>query len=261
MRVTLGKTVRAFVYRAMLGDNRLQAICHGEEQIWPTLADTVRSCILDVAAIEGSAAGAYFAHALRQLELLGAASGRCVLVVAGGRTYSLNGELPGYDVVRYDAGVLDFGDEGPCADALRDGDMVALRLVMPQRFSESFVSPSQNVGFERSWDECWLPGTVWQYAHWKGQKKVCSWASGYVDGVPSGVRYLTDPWHNHPGHWRGDSWHSVVPVEGFVPDYNDRALRCHMDVGGSSGVSVCRLVFPAFYVSLNLAVASVTLHG
>ena len=260
MRVSLGKDVRAFVYRAMLDGKRLKAIFYEGEQIWPTLADTVRSCILDVAALEGSPEGAYWAHALRQLELLGAASGRYVLVVAGGRTYSLNGELPGYDVVRYDAGVLDFGDEGPCADALRDGDLVSLRLVMPERFSESF-SAGQNVGFERSWEECWLPGTVWQYVHWKGQKKVCSWASGYVEGVPSGLRYLSAPWHNHPGHWRGDSWHSVVPVEGFVPDFGDRALRCHMEVGGSSGVSLCRLLFPAFDVSLTLAVAAVSLHG
>lgn len=260
MRVTHGEKKRRYVYEMRLGEQRVARVYHGQQMIFPTLKDTLAGCVLDVVATENTLAGAFFEHAL-QAVTAGASEGCHLLMDAGGRTFSLGAEYGRYPVAGYDGhGGVSFGEAGPLASALRVGDEVTLRLTVPARESESFKSPGQNVGFSETWAARWLPGTTMVYSHYKGQKKVCSWASGEVRGRQSGKVYIAALWHNHPGHGRWSNTHAVSEVPGLVPDYADAAFDVSMQVGGSSGIVYCKLLFPAFSETLKMRVIATTRH-
>lgn len=258
MRLTLGKLVRKNVCGVRLGADRVAEVRHGEALIWPTLSDTISKCVLDVAEVEDTRDGAYLAHALGLLEE-GKAS---IKVVCGGREYYVDAEHGRFDVAHWDGhGGLVFGDCGPLGEDLKVGDRVSLDLVVEEaEKSASYASAAENEGISEAWGCRWLPGTALVYSHYKGQKKRCSWAHGTVTGAESGLVYVAAPHHIHEGHKRETDVHTVYPADGFEPDYGDTRFLVEMEVGGSSGITACYLLFPAFRRTLTLHVASVTYH-
>lgn len=262
MRISLGKLVRRYVYGVRLGERKVKAVYYGDKLIWPTLSDTVYSCVLDVAAIEGSLAGAQFFHALEAVRNGGVGLDCYVLMMAGGREYMLSKGFGRYDVAAWDGhATATFGDSGPLASALQVGDEVTLRLVVPESRTTAAASPGQNAGFSEAWETRWLPGASLVYSHTKGQKRVCPWAYGVLTAEPSGMTYVTAPWHNHPGHRRSSSLvHVCQPESWLVPSYADRVFRVHMDVGGSSTITMCYIQFPQFTSTIKMKVAAVTRH-
>lgn len=262
MRISLGKLVRRYVYGVRLGEQRVTAIYHGDKLIWPTLSDTVYSAVLDVASIEDTLQGSQFWHALEAVQKKGAAADCYILLTAGGREYMLARGFGRYDVAAWDGhATAVFGDNGPLSEALKAGDEVTLKLVVPETATTKAASPGQNVGFSHTWETRWLPGTTLVYSHYKGQKKVCAWASGKLTAQPSGKLYVTAPWHNHPGHGRPPYLtHVCKPDAGLVPSYADRLFTAAMQVGGSSGITYCYMQFPKFTATIKLKVSAVTLH-
>lgn len=262
MRLTLGQLVRRYLYGVRLGERRVTAIYHGNKLIWPTLSDTVYSAVLDVPSIEHTLAGAQFWHALQAVQRNGASESCYILLNAGGRDYMLLARGFGrYEVAEWDGfATVVFGDNGPLASALKAGDEVTLRLVVPAFESDSYASPKENEGFNGTWTTRWLPGTMLQYSHYKGQKRVCSWASGEVRGRQSGTLYIAAGWHNHQGHGRWDNEHAVEEVPGLVPAYADALFDVSMQVGGSSAITSCKLLFPPFAAAIKVRVSAVRRH-
>lgn len=263
MRISLGNLVRRYVYGVRLGEKRVTAIYHGDKLIWPTLSDTVYAAVLDVASIEDTLQGAQFWHALEAVRSRGAAMDCYILLTAGGREYMLVAGFGRYDVAAWDGhATVVFGDNGPLSEALRAGDEVSLKLMVPESTTTRVASPRQNVGFSHTWETRWLPGATLVYSHYKGQKKVCAWASGTLTAQPSGKLYITAPWHNHPGHGRPPNLvHICKPDAGLVPSYADRSFTADMQVGGSSGINYCYMQFPKFTATIKMRVSAVTLHA
>lgn len=262
MRVTLGKLVRKYVYDVRLGERKVMAVYHGDKLIWPTLRDTVYSAVLDTGAVEDALAGAQFYHALEAVRSKGAAQDCHILLTAGGRDYMLAAGFGRYDVAVWDGhATVTFGDNGPLAGALRPGDEVTLRLVVPERATPKAASPGENVGFSETWATRWLPGTTLVYSHYKGQKKVCAWANGTLTAEPSGMTYIVAPSHIHEGHKRLSHLpHTCKPAPDLQPSYADRRFTVSMRVGGSSGINYCYMQFPPFAATIRLRVSAVTLH-
>ena len=251
------KVVRRAVCGVRVGTTRVDRVMHGRELVWPTLSDTVAKVVLDVPALDGTLEGAYWEHAMAGLD-----AGAQVFVRAGGREYVLDGDYMQYERAHWDgAGGIVFGDNGPFLEDLQEGDEVEVRLVVPEAQTESFESPRENEGFEHAWVCRWLPDTALVYSHYKGQKKVCSWAHGTVTGAASGLVYVAAPHHIHEGHKRETDVHTVYPAEGFEPDYRDERFLVEMEVGGSSGITACYLRFPAFNVRFKIKVSGVVRHA
>lgn len=262
MRVSLGKLVRRYVYGVRLGERRVSAIYHGDKLIWPTLSDTVYSAVLDVAAIEGTLAGAQFWHALEAVQKKGAEKDCYILMTAGGREYMLVDGFGRYDVAVWDGhATAVFGDNGPLSDELQAGDEVTLRLVVPESMTTKAASPGENQPFSQTWETRWLPGTTLVYSHYKGKKKVCPWANGSLTAAPSGKTYVVAPWHNHAGHKRSPYLvHVCNPAADLKPSYVDRLFTVNMQVGGASAISYCYMQFPKFAATIKVKVSAVTLH-
>lgn len=261
MRISLGKLVRRYVYGVRLGEQRVTAIYHGDKLIWPTLSDTVYSAVLDVASIEDTLQGSQFRHALEAVQKLGAAADCYILMNAGGREYMLARGFGRYDVAAWDGhATAVFGDNGPLSEALKAGDEVTLKLVVPETRTKMVASPGENTGFSETWETRWLPGTYVVYSHNKGQKKVCAYAFGYVTGHPSGKKYIEMPLHWHTGDDRALFVHLHQPDKNLVPSYADTLFKVSMQVGGSSAVYGCYLQFPKFTATIKLKVSAVTLH-
>lgn len=170
---------------------------------------------------------------------------------------------PSYPLAAFGDGTLELGDQGPPVADVAVGDEALVQVRIPEHYTNSFVSPGEDAGFERRWYTRWLPGTRFQYDHNKCRKRVCPWASGSVVGERSGKTYFNSPPHNHEGHWRGDSTgvHWVDPQPGLVPDYADDVFRVAMEVSGNSNITLCRMVFPAFSRSFRFKITDVVRHG
>lgn len=263
MRMSLkGKAAGAFVMEAWLNGSPVWEVWHEGVRLYPDDRIRVKGLVLDVPG--GSLEAAYWAHA-QQAVLEGEPGEKLHMSMSlCGRVYALYAPYGDLPVVRAVNGVLTFAeDEGPLLSEVWPGAgaCAVVQAVVPQRSTPDFCSPAQNRGVEWQWEARWLPGTVLMYSHYKGQKKVCSWAYGSVTGQPSGLVYIKAPNHIHEGHKRISwSWHSCGAVSGLEPDYADSSLKVVMHVGGSSGINACRLVFPAFERSWALGVKGVTLQ-
>ena len=135
MRVTFGKLVRRYVYDVRLGERKVSALYLGDKKIWPTLRDTVYSCVLDVAAVEGALDWAYWLHALDAVGKLGASAECYMKLTAGGREYMLGSTFGGWYPAEYDGrATVVFGDNGPLWEKLQPGDVVTVqvRVVSPE---------------------------------------------------------------------------------------------------------------------------------
>lgn len=257
MKVALnGKLQR--VTNVFGGNIRAVALNHGEKKLWPSDGNYAMGLRVELPK-PGTLDYLYWLHVQRAMQGVDAGSANCYLrfTINNGTHYYINKSPDGSAPLRMEGEVIQLtsGVRTILADYI--GSTLPFGALVPAHTSDNFTSPAQNVGFAHTLLEPWLPGTTLTYSHWKGQKKVCSWASGNLVGLRTGRTYITAPWHNHPGHWRGDSTHTHGEVAGLVPDYTAEPLRLSMEVGGSSGISACRLTYPAFWRIFNLKVKEV----
>lgn len=189
MRVTNGKRVRKFVYDVRLGDRMLGAVCRGDETLWPDESSSVYSCVLDVAAAEGSVEWARWLHALDAVR--GAAGPECyVKLTAGGREYMLGATFGDWPMAGYDGGsMVVFGENGPRADVLRPGDEVVAELVVPAREAESIAATSGATVEGGLWLP-WLPGTMLRVSLKRSSAGFASNCHYTVSGLPSGTEHI-----------------------------------------------------------------------
>lgn len=261
MLLTLGKVVRKNVCGVRLGEERVAEVRHGGVLIWPTLTDTIARCVLDVTALDGTLAGARFAHALAALDELGASEECFVMLRAGGREYMLGSGFGLWDVAGWDGhATVDFGDYGPLGEALKVGDKVSLRLVVPSRHSAVY-------GGEAVCALPFLEGTDLIVTWHKGQKKVRAGRSFTVTGEPSGVVHFgglcyTDEHKRHdqtrvlPGNTH--KWAEAVYDGSFVP--GDTSLSIETETTGSGSSGGVQFLFPAIEATVRLDVVAVTYH-
>lgn len=271
MRKTIGKYVRRYLYDKRLGDRRVVAIYRDGVKIWPTLSDTVYSCVLDVAAVEGALDWAYWLHAVDALAKLGASAECYMKLTAGGREYMLGSTFGGWYLAEFDGrATVVFGDHGPLATKLRVGDEVTVRMRVPERESARCSVEGESV------TECyealpWLPGCRIGFTVSKGRKKTNAHWGFSVVGADSGVSHV-DGYGLIEGHGRGD-WGMAVwakemqvnagKVERWQDEYEagDRGVAVRwVSYNGGTTLSDCRLVWPRFDKVIKLRVAAVTLH-
>lgn len=265
--MTQGRYRRRYVYDVRLGSREVKAVYVGRTKVWPTISDLAKRVTLG--ALEGEDA-AYWHHAIGALRGDYALAGEKALISAhvclAGKWFDLilkDDACPSYPLATFDGGTLELGDKGAPVAGVAVGDEALVQVRIPEHYTNSFVSPSENKGFTQRWHTRWLPGTRFQYDHYKGQKRVCPWANGSVAGERSGKTYFRAPQHNHAGHGRGNSTgvHWRNPEPGLVPDYDDDVFRVTMNVGGSSGITLCRMAFPAFSRSFRFKITDVVRHG
>lgn len=250
-----GKASR--VVAVYCGETRAVALYQGLEQLWPSNGEYAIGMRLALPQ-PGELDYLYWQHVLTALAGADVGTPECYLKFTVQDTdYYIGASPDGSPPLKMEGEVIQLtsGVRSILADYV--GTELTLEAVVPARKSRSYVSPSQNVGFEVTMLETWLPGTSLTYSHWKGQKKVCSWAEGVLKGAESGVEYINVPHHIHEGHWRGDSQHTHQATAGVEPDCSGEALRLEMKVGGSSGITYCYLNFPAFTRSFHLLVKDV----
>lgn len=250
-----GKASR--VVAVYCGEKRAVALYQGEEKLWPSNGEYAIGMRLALPQ-PGALDYLYWQHVMTALAGADAGTPECHLKFRVQDTdYYIGASPDGSPPLKMEGDTVQLtsGVRSILADYV--GTELTLEAKVPARKGRSYASPSQNVGFEVTILEPWLPGTSLTYSHYKGQKKVCSWAEGVLKGAESGVEYINVPWHNHEGHWRGDSQHTHQATEGVEPDCSGEALRLEMKVGGSSGISYCYLNYPAFTRSFQLLVKDV----
>ena len=272
MRITFGKLVRRYVYDVRLGERKVSALYLGDKKIWPTLSDTVYSCVLDVAAVEGAAPWAYWLHALDAVGKLGASAECYMKLTAGGREYMLGSTFGGWYPAEYDGrATVVFGDNGPLWEKLQPGDVVTVQLRVPGRESGRMATVTGTAA-EMMFSLPWLPGTGLAFTVGKGQKRTNAHWEFSVVGQGSGTLHIEGQ-SVIEGHHRGD-WSMAVyaremkvhrPLR-FVWDdaYATGDAGVLMRVvshNGGTTVSGCRLLWPGFTTTLRLKVAAVTRHG
>lgn len=272
MRVTFGKLVRRYVYDVRLGERKVSALYLGDRKIWPTLSDTVYSCVLDVAAVEGTLDWVYWLHALDAVAKLGASAECYMKLTAGGRDYMLGATFGNWYPAAYDGrATVVFGDNGPLWEKLQPGDEVTVQLRVPGRESGG-MAKVENTTAEEVVALPWLPGAGLGFMISKGRKRTnANWEFSVV-GQGSGTLHI-DGHSIIEGHKRGD-WATVVYAREMRVH---RALRFSWDDGYAAGdagvllrvvshnggttVSDCRLLWPGFVKTLRFKVSAVTRHG
>lgn len=256
MKVALnGKPQR--VTNVFGGNIRAVALYQGATKLWPSDGNYAMGLRVELPQ-PGTPDYLYWLHVQLAMQGVDMGSSKCYLrFTINGTYYYINSSPDGSSPLKMEGEVIQLtsGVRTLLADYI--GSTIPFEALIPARKGENYTSPSQNVGFSHTLLVPWLPGTSLTYSHWKGQKRVCSWANGNLVGMRTGKTYITAPWHNHPGHWRGNSTHTYGAVEGLVPDYTAEPLRLSMAVGGSSGISECRLTYPGFNRVFNLTVKEV----
>lgn len=262
MRVTNGKRVRKYVYDVRLGDNKAAALYHGDEKLWPTLSDTVYSCVLDVNELEGSVNRAWWLHALDAVSK-GVGSECYMKLRAGGREYMLGTTFGDWYLAEYDGrATVVFGDNGPLWEKLQPGDEVIVELRVPARESATVWAGNSVVGLP------YLSGTRLRVQWTKGKEKKAAGCVFNVKGVPSG-RVHYGGWCDTSEHKRGlktrilpentHKWRDAVYNDGMVT--GDSALDVTVGVNGSGGGGRVTLLWPRFDKTIRFTVAAVTRHG
>lgn len=271
MRVTFGKLVQRYVYDVRLGERKVSALYLGDRKIWPTLSDTVYSCVLDVAAVEGSVEWAYWQHALAAVEG-GANEERHMRLRAGGREYMLGATFGEWYLAGFDGrATVVFGDNGPLWEKLQPGDEVEVWVVVPERQGVELQSVCE-AAVEEVYGLPWLPGTRLDFVVSKGRKKTSAHWDFSVSGMGSGVLHI-DGTGMITGHGRGD-WQTNVWARGM--EVHGEMLRGWDDgyAGGDTGLKVRfvshnggttisqgGVVWPGFSRSIRFRVSAVTRHG
>ncbi|MBQ8517648.1 MAG: hypothetical protein IJ498_08735 [Akkermansia sp.] len=272
MRKTIGKYVRRYLYDKRLGDRRVVAIYRDGVKIWPTLSDTVYSCVLDVAAVEGTLDWVYWLHALDAVSKLGASAECYMKMMAGGRDYMLGATFGNWYPAVYDGrATVIFGDNGPLWEKLQPGDEVSVQLRVPARECGG-MAKVENATAEEVVALPWLPGAGLGFTISKGRKKTnANWEFSVV-GQGSGTLHI-DGYSRITGHKRGD-WATVVYAremrvhqvlrfswdDGYAAGDTGVLLRVATYSGGTA-VSNCRLLCPGFVKTLRFKVSAVTRHG
>lgn len=256
MKVALnGKLER--VTNVFCGNQRAVALYQGEQKLWPS--DGYFAMGLRVGLPQpGTPDYLYWLHTMRALQSADAGTSMCYLrFKINGTYYYINASPDGSPPLWMEGEVIQItsGLRTILADYI--GSSLVFEALAPSHTSANFASPAQNVGFSHTLLEPWLPGTFLLYSHYKGQKKVCSWANGGLVGLRTGMTYIDVPWHNHQGHRRGDDEHIHGEVPGLVPDYTAEPLCLNMAVGGSSGITKCYLTYPLFHRLFQLPVKDV----
>jgi len=271
MRKTIGKFVRRYLYDKRLGGRRVLEIWRDGKKIWPTLGDTVYSCVLDVAAVEGSIDWAYWLHALDAAARLGAGAECHIKLAAGGREYMLNSTFGGWYLARYDGrATVVFGDDGPLVEKLRVGDEVVARLVVPQHEGAAVGTAWENQSVSGSEPLPWLPGSCLRVLVQKGRKKMSAGCRFCVTGRPSGTVHVQG-FAQKNGHCRGSYWGNAFArdmwvINGRVGRYCDGAVAGdgRLDVEAcwyNAGCGRVFPVFPGFDRVIRFRVSAVTRHG
>lgn len=270
MRITQGSFRRRYLYDVRLGSRAVRAVYYGGRKIWPTLNDLAERVTV---AIPQGLEGAYWHHAIAMLNgnyaftEIGVQQPFSAYACIAGKWFNLvrwDATLPAFPLAGYEAGTLVLGDNGvPMADVAIGGE-VLVQVSIPEHQTNSFESPDENVAVNQLWYTRFLPGTSFLYDHNKGQKRVCPWADGYVQGVKSGKMYFLAERHNHEGHYRADStglhWGTPVAYQN-QPDYDDDTFRVVLNVWGSSRVKQCYMVFPAFARTFRFKITDIVRHG
>ncbi len=271
MRKTLGKYVRRYLYDKRLGDRRVVAIYRCGKKIWPALGDTVRSCVLDVAAVEGSAEWAYWLHALDAVAKLGASEECYMKLTAGGRDYMLGRAFGCWYLAGYDGrATVVFGDNGPLRDKINPGDVVTVHVRVPQHEGAAVGTAWENQSVSGSEPLPWLPGSCLRVLVQKGRKRVSAGCRFCVTGRPSGTVHVQG-FAQKNGHCRGSYWGNAFArdmrvINGWVDVYSDGAVAGDgsLDVEArwyNAGCGRVLPVFPGFDRVIRFRVSAVTRHG
>ena len=271
MRITFGKLVRRYVYDVRLGERKVSALYLGDKKIWPTLSDTVYSCVLDVAAVEGALDWAYWLHALDAVGKLGASAECYMKLTAGGREYMLGSTFGGWYLAEYDGrATVVFGDNGPLWEKLQPGDVVTVQVRVPARELDVVQTPHENAEVSGVVDVPWLPGTGLSLRVTKGRKKSSAGVRFSVTGQPSGTVHIGG-FAQKNGHSRGSYYGTAYArdmgvINGWTSAFNDSWASGDgkLIVWGewyNAGSGYLRLLFPGFAETLRFRVSAVTRHG
>ncbi len=262
MRKTIGKLIRKYLYDKRLGDRRVVEIYRDGEKIWPTLSDTVYSCVIDVNELEGSVNRAWWLHALDAVAKLGASAECYIKLTAGGRDYMLGATFGNWSLAGYDGrATVVFGDNGPLWDKLQPGDTVTVQLRVPGRESEEFEGQSV----------CYLPHltkTQMRVVFHKGQKRRWAGRRFTVTGQAGGVVHWGGSCETSE-HKRGQKtrvlpgnthkWYNRVHNDAMV--VGETSLHIDTAAIGSGGGGGLTFLWPGFTTTLRLKVSAVTRHG
>lgn len=263
MRSTNGKRVRKYVYDVRLGDNKAAALYRGNEKLWPTLSDTVYSCVLDVNELEGSVNRAWWLHALDAVSK-GVGSECYMKLRAGGREYMLGATFGNWYLAEYDGrATVVFGDNGPLWEKLQPGDEVSVELRVPARESAEFEGQSV----------CYLPyltNTRMRVSFTKWKKKRHA-GRRFEVGASAGNVVHYGGYCETSEHKRGNKtrvlpsnthkWYNRVYNNNMVVGETSLAIdTAPIGSGGGPGGGVTFL-WPGFITRLRFKVSAVTRHG
>lgn len=269
MRVTCGKCVRRYVYDVRLGDTRAVGLYRGDKKLWPTLSDTVYSCVLDVGAMAGTEDWLYWLHVLDVLERLEVGEECFVRLVAGGREYMLGKGFGGWRVAAFDGrATVVFGDDGPLCERLRVGDDVEVEVCVPQRESSGVdVNPKLTRYVEEEYWLPWLRGSKLSFVCDKRKDKQIAHCRFTVWGQDSGTVHI-DGRYKREGHSHGKKVVSRAAEAAKRMDaWNDGCVLG--DVGckvgwrlynGGTSIYNGRLIWPAFRRVFRFKVSVVVRH-
>lgn len=261
MRATNGKRVRKYVYDVRLGDNKAAALYRGDKKLWPTLSDTVYSCVMDVNELEGSVNRAWWLHALDAVSR-GVGSECYMKLRAGGREYMLGATFGNWYLAEYDGrATVVFGDNGPLWEKLQPGDEVSVELRVPARESAEFEGQSV----------CYLPyltNTRMRVVFHKGQKRRWAGRRFRVTGQAGGVVHYGGSCETSE-HKRGKKtrvlpgnthkWYNRVYDNSMVA--GETQLDIDTAAIGSGGGGGVTFLWPGFMTRLRFKVSAVTRHG
>lgn len=268
MRVTYDRHVRDYVYDMRLGTQQVRKLMYGARQIWPTDEERVATAALDLRLPDGTLDGAYWQHALT---LVGAASSETchMRVEAGGRLYNLQTTYGTWNLALLNMGVLNFGDKGPLVNALRVGDLVKVRAVIPVHDGVR-ASAGENAGCESVGYLPWLPGSSLGVLLHKGRKKSSAGVGFSVVGQGSG-RVHINGFAQKNGHCRGSYWGEAWArgggvINGWVHSGNDEYAEgdTGLKVTGSfynAGSGKLTVRFPAFVREWEFEVTAITVKA
>lgn len=260
MRKTIGKYVRRYLYDKRLGDRRVVAIYRDGVKLWPTLADTICSCVIDVNALSGSIEWAYWLHALAAVQ--SQCNAECYLkLTAGGRDYMLGSTFGSWYKAAFDGrATITFADDGPLAEYLRIGDTVSIEARIPARKSELFDGEAV----------CTLPfltDTCLSVEWHKKQKRRYAGRRFTVTGQASSTVHFGGTCDTSE-HKRGrkvrvlpgntHKWHNAV-YNGQMQQ-GDSSLSISTSPTGSGGGGGVAFLWPPFTKIFRFKIAAVTRH-
>ncbi len=260
MRITNAALVRKYLYDARLGDTKAVALYHGDTKLWPTLSDTVYSCVLDVNEFTHSMEWAYWLHALAAVQ--SQCNAECYLkLTAGGRDYMLGATFGSWYKADFDGrATVTFGDDGPPAERLSVGDTVTIEARIPARKSELFEGEAV----------CLLPfltDTRLSVEWYKKQKRRYAGRRFTVTGLASSTVHFAGTCETSE-HKRGRKvrvlpgnthrWHNAV-YNGQM-QLGDSSLSVSTSPTGSGGNGGVAFLWPPFTKVFRFKVDVLTRH-